>query len=270
MDKIIIKDMSVYAYHGCNSEEKSMGQKFIISAELGIDLLEASLFDKIEKTVNYSRLCATIEKVVRENRFDLIERCAGAVAEEILNKYKDVSYADITVKKPWAPIDSELKYVAVNIKRSRHKAYLGIGSNMGDRRKYIDESVKKLDSNGICVKKLSSIIETEPWGNTDQDKFLNCALEIETTLSPASLLSRIQEIENSLGREREIHWGPRTIDIDILFYDSEILNSENLVVPHPYFEKRDFALIPMREIAPYYIHPILNKRIMDIKLEQEM
>ncbi|MEA4815478.1 MAG: 2-amino-4-hydroxy-6-hydroxymethyldihydropteridine diphosphokinase [Lachnospiraceae bacterium] len=270
MDKIILKDISVYAYHGCNSEEKAIGQKFLVSLVLYLNLEEASSSDDLTKTVDYSKICKTVEKVFKTNKFNLIEKCAGALADEIFLEYDMVSSLEITVKKPWVPIGCELNYAGVNITKGRHSAYLGLGSNIGERKKYIENALKMLSSPKVSVCKVSSITETKPWGKEDQANFLNCVAEIKTILSPHELLRHIQSVENALGRQRTAHWGPRTIDIDILFYDNMIITDNDLVIPHPYFEKRSFTLIPMREIAPYYVHPLLNQRIIDIKTEQEI
>ena len=111
----------------------------------------------------------------------------------------------------------------------------------------------------ISVRKVSEYIETEPYGPVEQDSFLNAVMEIETPLEAEELLSIIHDIEQEAGRERLVHWGPRTLDIDILLYDDEIINTESLNIPHVEMHKRDFVLKPLCEIAPYAYHPVLRK-----------
>ncbi|MEL1134804.1 2-amino-4-hydroxy-6-hydroxymethyldihydropteridine diphosphokinase [Desulfitobacterium sp. THU1] len=144
------------------------------------------------------------------------------------------------------------------------KAYLGLGSNLGDRGDYLAKSRQKLMAHpDIQVLKQSSIYETKPWGKTDQSDFWNQVLEIETSLAPLALLDYCQEVESSLGRERLIHWGPRTIDIDLLNYDNRVWEDQRLILPHPRMEQREFVLAPLREIAPELILPS-GRRVTEV------
>jgi len=150
------------------------------------------------------------------------------------------------------------------------KAYLSLGSNMGDRGYYLAESCRRLQEHPeikLCQK--SGIYETKPWGKTDQPDFWNLVLEIETTLEPLELLDLCQEIELSLGRERLIRWGPRTIDIDLLNYDNKVWEDERLVLPHPRMEEREFVLAPLREIAPHFILPS-GRKVSEVRGDGEV
>ncbi|WP_339252492.1 2-amino-4-hydroxy-6-hydroxymethyldihydropteridine diphosphokinase [Sporosarcina sp. FSL W8-0480] len=130
-------------------------------------------------------------------------------------------------------------------------AYLSIGSNIGDRLHHLTEAVRSLHSHDkIEVTMISSIYETEPVGYTDQANFLNLVVCLETSLNPFELLEVCQGVENDLGRVREIRWGPRTVDLDILLYNNDNIKSENLTVPHPRMDGRAFVLVPLMEIAP--------------------
>ncbi|MDD3149305.1 MAG: 2-amino-4-hydroxy-6-hydroxymethyldihydropteridine diphosphokinase [Candidatus Gastranaerophilales bacterium] len=152
-------------------------------------------------------------------------------------------------------------------------AYLCLGSNLGDKIGYIQQSHILLnDIEGIKVLKASSFYETEPYGFKNQEWFVNAVLEIETILNPNELLNKCINIENKLGRNRSDdfpRWGPRCIDIDILLYDNQVISDKNLTIPHPLFEKRSFALVPMLEINPDLIHPVLNKSIEQIHCDLE-
>lgn len=131
------------------------------------------------------------------------------------------------------------------------KAYLGLGSNLGDRKENIDSAVDMLKSHGnIEVKRVSSYYETEPVGYEDQDRFLNIVLEINTTLEPYELLEFCGLIEEKLKRKRIIRWGPRIIDVDILLYEGFSSRDESLTIPHPRMTERAFVMIPLHEIAP--------------------
>lgn len=129
-------------------------------------------------------------------------------------------------------------------------AYLSLGSNIGDKKKYLYDAIKLLDGyKGIRIVKLSSLYETSPWGYTEQDLFMNLVVLIETSLSPVELLDCCQFIEQELGRVRLIKWGPRVIDVDILLFEDQTINTERLTIPHPFMTERDFVMIPLCEIA---------------------
>lgn len=135
------------------------------------------------------------------------------------------------------------------------KVFIGLGTNLGDRGFYLSEAVSFLNRPAIKVEAMSKVYESEPWGVADQPLFWNQVLQVETTLEPLELLHICQEIELQLGRERKVHWGPRTIDIDLLIYDNRVSDSEELKLPHPYLEERAFVIVPLREIAPDLILP---------------
>lgn len=176
-------------------------------------------------------------------------------------------------KKKKAP--KVVKKRSIKIKKTIRKktpviAYLGLGSNVGDREEYIEQAVFLLEKNPkIEVLRRSSNYETEAEGGKALPPFINAALEIRTTLSSSELLEVCQEIENALGREREVEWGPRTIDIDILLYQDEIISTDTLQIPHPLLHERLFVLKPLKEIAPHLIHPVLEKSIETLYEERK-
>lgn len=130
-----------------------------------------------------------------------------------------------------------------------NKAYLGLGTNMGDRVNFLNQAIKILDSEkDIIITKKSKLYETKAWGYTNQGDFLNMCIEIETKLNPNELLEKCQNVEKKLNRERKIRWGPRTIDVDILFFNDIILQEENLEIPHPRIGERAFVLIPLIDL----------------------
>ena len=145
------------------------------------------------------------------------------------------------------------------------QAYLGLGSNIGDRKQQLLKAIDLIGNiKGIKVTKQSSIYETAPIGYTDQPNFLTLCLEIETELSPQQLLKHCLDIEQQLHRVREIRWGPRTLDIDILLYSDNIIETDNLSIPHPRMQERAFVLIPLNDIASDKKDPRLNQKIHDL------
>lgn len=142
--------------------------------------------------------------------------------------------------------------------------FLALGSNKGDRLAYLNNALIELENNGIKVIKKSSILETKAYGVENQDNFLNMAIQISCDLSPENLLITIKNIEKKVGRTPSFKWGPREIDIDIIYYNNLILNKTieknfQLIIPHPDLHNRNFVLIPLTEIAPNFIHPVLQK-----------
>ncbi len=145
--------------------------------------------------------------------------------------------------------------------------YLCLGSNSGDRLKLIEQAVSFLNlAQDIKLIRTSALYETEPWGVKEQNWFLNMAVEIKTSLSPQDLLVKLQNIERTLGRNRdeEVRWGERPIDIDIIFYDKAVIESSLLTIPHKYMHKRAFVLVPLLELIPDFVHPAFNITISQL------
>ena len=139
--------------------------------------------------------------------------------------------------------------------------HIGIGSNIGNRQENCREAVGQLGLRGVKVVKESTMIETEPWGVADQPRFINMAVEAETAFMPSQLFVILKNIEKNMGRTDEVRWGPRVIDLDILFYDDIVLDTPDLKIPHPYLHERAFVLRPLSEIAPDKVHPVFRKTV---------
>ncbi len=145
-------------------------------------------------------------------------------------------------------------------------AYLGLGTNLGDRKKNLSKAIEAI-SLKMSISKQSSLYETTAWGYTDQPDFLNQVIQVETELSPLRLLNFLKKTELKLGRVENFRYGPRLIDIDILFYDDLVITTSRLQIPHPMLPERAFVLVPLNEIAPGYIHPVLKKTVAELLAE---
>ena len=193
---------------------------------------------------------------------------AEQLAREVLAQFPLIKALDLEVRKPQAPIGLPFESVSVKIHRAWHQVYVAFGSNMGDREGHIERGLAMLGTYaGIRVEKSSEIIRTAPYGGVEQEEFLNGVVALKTYLSPQELLQVLHEIEASENRERTIHWGPRTLDLDILFYDDLVLDEEELCIPHIDLQNRDFVLEPMMELAPYKRHPVSGKSIQEMLTE---
>jgi len=144
-------------------------------------------------------------------------------------------------------------------------AYVGLGSNLGERRKTLQAALRELDAmEGLEVLKVSKFRETEPVGGPPQGRFINAAARVRTTLGPERLLAELQRIEDEFGRERSVRWGPRTLDLDLLLYGDAIVNTPRLKVPHPLLHERRFVLEPLCDLAPELKHPALGKSLKEL------
>jgi len=149
-----------------------------------------------------------------------------------------------------------------------HTAYIGIGSNLGDKRGYCLRALELMDElDGVTVQQRSSLYQSPPLGPPDQDWFVNAVVRVQTSLAPRNLLAALHLIEIQLHRKRNLHWGPRTIDLDLLFYDQEIITEEEIKIPHPELHKRHFVLLPLSEIAPRLVHPNFKKSVRSLLRE---
>lgn len=144
------------------------------------------------------------------------------------------------------------------------RTFIAIGSNIGDRHKYVEKAIDLMEERAGTIVKRSTIIETKAYGYTDQDDFLNMAVELDTNLQPRELLKVLQEIELELHRVRKIRWGPRTIDLDIIYYENKVIDEEDLHIPHIDLYNRDFVLEPIVEIDPSFIDPRKNKTTAEL------
>ena len=147
---------------------------------------------------------------------------------------------------------------------SSREILLSLGSNLGNRLSTLEKALKALDKAEVRITAKSRVWETEPWGLADQPRFLNMCAKAETQLEPEELLAAVKGVEQELGREKRVHWGPREIDVDILLIGSEIVELPSLRVPHPLMQERAFVLVPLCEIAPEACHPLFHKTVREL------
>lgn len=145
-----------------------------------------------------------------------------------------------------------------------HEGFLALGSNLGDRERYLTDAIDSLRRRGIEVEEQSPVYETKAVGYADQPDFLNMVVRIRTELAPVDLLAGILKIEQEHGRVRLEKWGPRTLDLDILFYDRLVINVPDLIIPHPRMQERAFVLFPLRDLAPDFVHPVLGLTVAEM------
>lgn len=259
MDVIKIKDLKVFAHHGVFEEEKKNGQDFYVNVKLITDLKKAGMSDDLYDSTHYGEVCQQIEKSLTAEKYDLIERAAEKTIEDILIFFPLIREVTLELRKPHAPIPMEFKSVSVEITRGWHKAHIAFGSNLGEKEKYIRDAIKEItDSRFFRNTEVSDFFYSSPYGGVEQDVFVNGVLETETMLEPYELLEYLHELEAKASRVRIQHWGPRTLDLDIIFYDDLILDEKELQIPHKDMKNRDFVLVPLAQLAGYKKHPVLK------------
>lgn len=268
LDKIQIKKLEVFGKHGVFPEENRLGQKFLINASLYTSIREAGLKDDLTKSIHYGEVSHFMTRYMMEHTFRLIEAAAEQMAEAVLLEFPRLEKIELEILKPWAPIGLPLESVSVKLTRSWHRVYIAVGSNLGDKGEYIRGGIEELGkTRGCTVEKVSQIIATKPYGVTEQPDFLNGMLQIKTLLTPMELLENLHEIEQKAQRKRDIRWGPRTLDLDIIFYDNAVVDSPELHIPHIDMQNREFVLKPLAELAPYLRHPYLGKTVEEMYQE---
>ena len=249
---------------GVSQEERAKKQNIVVDAELFLNIRNASATDDIKQAVNYSEIHSLIKKIAEKKEYKLIEALAENIAEEILKNYQ-VKKVIIHVKKPMALAKKNVKYAAVEITRTNMvKVYLGLGANLGNKLANIKEAIRQLKKN-LKITNISPIYKTDPIGYGNQDWFLNCVVEAETEIKPLALLKLAKCIEKKLKRTETIKYGPRTMDIDILFYGNKVISGKNLQIPHPRMHRRLFVLEPFAKINQDFFHPKLKKTIRELK-----
>jgi len=256
VDRIEIHGLRVMALVGVLPHEREAAQPLQIDLSLGVDLHDAGLSDDLGDTANYGAVSEAVATVVRESKDLLLERLAARVTEVALG-FDRVQQVTATITKLRPPIPQDVASTAITVTRDRHDAGLGVagphtaivalGSNLGDRRDFLRFAVDQLGD----VTATSQVWETAPVGGPDgQGAYLNMVVAVSTHLDPYAFMRLGQRIEAAALRQRLVRWGPRTLDVDLLFHDDARISSPELTLPHPRFAERRFVLAPLAEVAP--------------------
>lgn len=250
-DKIFVTNLCLVGRHGVMDEERVLGQRFFLDIEVTTDARRASEHDDYKKAICYATLCDLAAQVSDAGPYLLIETFAERVISAILDRFPTVTEARVRIRKPGAPINASFDTVGVELARKRMlRVGFSFGSNVGDRISKIRAAIAYLEAEEeIEITKVSSFYETAPWGKTDQDRFVNACAVGQTSLTPHEVLRACKAIEVQLGRTPGERWGPRLIDVDLLYLGEEEISTIALTVPHPEILKRAFVLIPLAEIA---------------------
>lgn len=261
-DLLHIRNAVFYAYHGVGSDEQNLGGKFEVDVSLEADLSAAKLTDDLKATVNYEAVYAFVRELITTRKYYLIEALAYKIASGILGVFPGISQVSVLIRKPHPPVKGVVDHVEVELTERRNApvtAYVGLGSNLGDRMKYLLRAVGSLASLG-AVRSVSSVYETQAVGLEGPD-FLNAVAEIETTLPPAALFAGLKATERCAGRSPNTHNMSREIDLDLLLYADIMYKDTDLQIPHPRLHSRRFALQPLNELASGVIHPQFREQI---------
>ncbi len=250
-DRIHLRGVEAVGYHGVLPDEKRDGQPFVVDVVMELDLAAAGAGDALDDTVSYAEIAGEVMARVTGPSFDLIERLAEVIAADVLD-HALVDAVTVTVHKPQAPVGHPFSDVAVEVHRTRGvPVVVALGANLGDARTTLESAVQAVAGlPGMRVRAVSPLVETDPVGGPEQPAYLNAVLVGESTLSPEDLLRRLHEIEADHGRTREVRWGARTLDLDLIQFGmpgsgSEVQReSPALTLPHPRAHERGFVLVP--------------------------
>lgn len=265
MEQIFIEKLEVFGHHGVYEQEKEDGQFFLVDCLCDVSFKEAVATDNLSNTTDYGTMCLFIKKYFDESAMDLLETVADQLSTAMLYAFPGIHKIELSICKPNAPIPMDFQGVGVKIMKEWIPVAISIGSNMGDRELYLTTALEELVAHpAIRNLVVSDYMETKPYGYENQDDFLNGAATFDTLLSPDDLLDFLHEIENHGNRERKIHWGPRTIDLDILLYGDMLYNTKDLIIPHLDMCNREFVLKPLVSIAPGMVHPVRRRNIYDL------
>ena len=257
MDKIEITGLRVMTVVGVLAHEREAAQPLEFDIILEGDLRDAGVSDDLVDTAHYGMVAQRAAAIARESKDELLERLVHRIAEDALT-FDRVEAVDVIVRKLRPPIPEDLQHTAVRIRRTRadlqipartsHRAIIALGTNLGDRVAYLKLAVEELGNTLIGQ---SQVYETAPVGGPEnQGAYLNMVVAVETSLDPFAMLRRCQRIESLALRQRVVHWGPRTLDVDLLFFDDITITSPELTIPHPRYGERRFVLTPLTEVAP--------------------
>ena len=248
-DQIVLKGISARGHHGVLDFEKRDGQTFVVDVTMHVDLAAAGASDDLGDTVNYAEVAGDVVALIEGDPLDLIEALASRIADRVLARPL-VEAVEVVVHKPEAPVGHPFTDVQVRVMRERQShVVIAMGSNIGDSIETLHDAAISLYGL-IDIIEVSAPVETDPVGGPEQPVYLNAVVTGTTHLAPSSLLAGLHDIERAHGRTREVRWGPRTLDLDLVQYgdpvfDTDVvMNSPTLTLPHPRAHERGFVLVP--------------------------
>ncbi|GAB3886019.1 2-amino-4-hydroxy-6-hydroxymethyldihydropteridine diphosphokinase [Terrabacter terrigena] len=256
-DRIVLQGVSARGNHGVLDFEKRDGQTFVVDVTMVCDLEPAGRTDALAATVNYAEVAADVVERITGPSFDLIERLAEVIADDVL-RHDLVEHVEVVVHKPEAPVGQPFTDVQVRIERSNAAhVVIALGTNLGDRGQTLVDAVASLTAlPGLTVTAVSDIVATDPVGGPEQPEYLNAVVVARSLLHPHDLLAELHRIESDHGRTREIRWGARTLDLDLIQYGQpgghrEVVSDDpELTLPHPRARERAFVLVPWSDADP--------------------
>ncbi len=248
MIEIELRGIEGFGYHGCYPEERRDGQVFVVDVRLG--LADCCETDNLAETVDYAKVAQSVAAQISGDPVNLIETLAARIGDELVAMPR-VGHAEVKVHKPQAPIGVSLAGVSVSRTVYRPHVVLALGSNQGGRLANLEQALRRIaEIPGFEVHLVSDAYETEPWGGVEQPSFFNAVLTGDYFRTPQELLGETRAIEDELGRDRSVRWGPRTIDIDIVAIGEMTLQTDELTLPHPRAAERSFVLVPWVRVDP--------------------
>jgi dihydroneopterin aldolase/2-amino-4-hydroxy-6-hydroxymethyldihydropteridine diphosphokinase len=280
MFKIVIKNLNLFGYHGVKEIEKKNGQNFRYNIVILLNkdnfLSKNKSEDNLENTLNYSEVIKIVKDINENSRFNLLETLTQTITDKIFETSPLVEKVSVRIEKTSPPIKENLESVGIEYNRNKKSIesgmrsnkkngsesdgadiYISLGSNVGNREDNLRKAVDIIRSNpGIEIIKVSSIYETEPMYLKEQDSFYNIVLQarVDKKIGPFELMGFLKGIEYDMGRKRlEKKYGPRIIDLDLLYYGEMSIESDFLTVPHPRMAERKFVLVPLSELAPEFV-----------------
>ncbi|WP_176086531.1 2-amino-4-hydroxy-6-hydroxymethyldihydropteridine diphosphokinase [Martelella sp. HB161492] len=262
-DWINIKNLCVYGFHGVLPEETRLGQRFYIDLDCALDMTDCAANDEYEKSVCYGALSRRAIEIASGAPFKLIETLASRIADAALQEFPRLERVVVRVRKPSAPVAADFDHVGVSVDRRRqYRVAMSLGTNIGDKAVNLKTALAHLATeDDFEITAVSRFYRTAPWGNEDQDWFLNTCAIARTTRAPLDLLKAFKRIELRMERVPAERWGPRLIDIDLLYANDRVINSPQLSLPHPQMFERAFVLVPLAEIAGDDV--VLGRKIDD-------
>lgn len=257
-DRIVVTGIRGHGRHGVFDHERRDGQEFAVDVELEVGTTAAARSDDLADTVDYGQVAIAVHALIVGEPVDLVETLAERIADACL-AFGGVHAVTVTVHKPSAPIPVPFDDVQLRIRRTapvRRPVALALGSNLGDSATVLQAAVDDLAAlPGLRLGAVSAVYRTAPVGGPEQPDYLNAVVVGETTLDPLALLTATQGVERAHHRVRDVRWGPRTLDVDVLALGDEVVDEPTLQVPHPRAHERAFVLVPWTDADPAAVIP---------------